>query len=165
MAISRLNHAVLYVRDARQTARFYADVLGFDKASEFPGGVFMRAGGSVNDHDIAFFSIGSDAGSPTAGRSTVGLYHLAWEVSTLRELLEIRTRLVEVGSLAGESDHGVSKSLYAKDPDGLEFEVMWAVPVELLGDGDAIGVARLDWDETLARFGLDLASRVTVTTT
>ena len=31
-------------------------------------------------------------------------------------------------SLVGATDHGVSKSLYAKDPDGIEFEVMWQVP-------------------------------------
>ena len=31
-------------------------------------------------------------------------------------------------SLVGSSDHGVSLSLYAKDPDGLEFEVFWTVP-------------------------------------
>ena len=30
----------------------------------------------------------------------------------------------------GESDHRVSKSLYAKDPSGIEFEVMWRVPAE-----------------------------------
>ncbi len=40
----------------------------------------------------------------------------------------MRARLLQVGALVGESDHGVSKSLYAKDPDGIEFEVMWAVP-------------------------------------
>ena len=29
MAITRMNHAVLYVRDARRQQRFYRDVLGF----------------------------------------------------------------------------------------------------------------------------------------
>ena len=47
---------------------------------------------------------------------------------------EVRERLLESGALAGESDHGVNKSLYAKDPDGLEFEVMWLVPEEHWGD-------------------------------
>src|SRR5918995_1549896 len=40
----------------------------------------------------------------------------------------------EAGSLAGASDHGTTKSLYAKDPDGLEFEVAWVVPAALLDD-------------------------------
>ena len=29
MPIQRLNHAVLYVRDAQRSAAFYGDVLGF----------------------------------------------------------------------------------------------------------------------------------------
>ncbi len=159
MAVSRLNHAVLYVKDAERTAAFYADQLGFVVANSFPGGVFMRvAEDSPNDHDIAFFSVGEGAGPPAAGRSSVGLYHLAWEVPTLRELVELRTRLLEVGALAGESDHGVSKSLYCKDPDGIEFELMWAVPADLLGSDDAVTTRQLDWNATIERFGLDTVS-------
>jgi catechol-2,3-dioxygenase len=43
-------------------------------------------------------------------------------------LAAIKASLAGAGSLAGESDHGASKSLYAQDPDGIEFEVMWAMP-------------------------------------
>ena len=42
------------------------------------------------------------------------------------------TALPEAGALVGASDHGTTKSLYAKDPDGLEFEVCWVVPADLL---------------------------------
>ena len=69
---------------------------------------------------------------PQAGR--VGLYHLAWQVDTITDLAEMRERLLRLGALVGESDHGVTKSLYAKDPDGNEFEVMWMVPREQWGD-------------------------------
>ncbi len=159
MAISRLNHAVLYVRDAEKTAAFYAELLGFEVSSAFPGGVFMKvAPDSPNDHDIAFFSVGQAAGPNMAGRASVGLYHLAWEVPTLRELLELRTRLLEAGALAGESDHGVSKSLYCRDPDGIEFELLWAVPVDQLTADDAVTTRALDWDAAIERFGLDTES-------
>lgn len=134
--ITGMNHAVLYVRDAKQQQRFYADVLGFETMIEHPDGafVFMRAPGSVNHHDIAFFSIGGQASDSGAGRTSVGLYHLAWEVPTLDDLAQVRERLVAAGALVGASDHGVNKSLYARDPDGLEFEVMWLVPPEQWGD-------------------------------
>ena len=46
----------------------------------------FRAPGSTNDHDLGVFQVGSGAGPSGAGRSTVGLYHLAWEVDTLDEL-------------------------------------------------------------------------------
>src|SRR5207247_1301830 len=132
--ISRLNHAVLYVRDAEVSARFYAEALGFRRVASMPGAVFLQAPASTNDHDLGLFSIGAAAGPSEAGRQTVGLYHLAWEVDTLAELERIAGALAEVGALVGASDHGTTKSLYAKDPDGLEFEVAWVVPADLLDD-------------------------------
>lgn len=135
MSITGLNHAVLYVSDARSTQQFYANVLDFTTVIDHPTAayIFMRAPGSVNHHDIAFFSVGTDKQSSQAGLTTVGLYHLAWEVPTLEDLESVRAKLVNAGALVGQSDHGVNKSLYARDPDGLEFEVMWLVPIEHWG--------------------------------
>ncbi|HEU4842387.1 MAG TPA: VOC family protein [Ilumatobacteraceae bacterium] len=155
MPISTMNHAVLYVRDARRTEAFYADVLGFRTIIDQPDGayVFMRAPASRNHHDIAFFSVGAGAGASEAGRRTVGLYHLAWEVASLDELEEMRERLAAAGALVGASDHGANKSLYAVDPDGLEFEVMWLVPAEHWGAaGHEAIVAPLDIAAERARF-------------
>jgi catechol-2,3-dioxygenase len=144
MAITGMNHAVLYVRDARRNAAFYRDVLGFTTVIEHPDGkfAFLRAPASDNHHDIAFFSIGEQAGASTAGRGTVGLYHVAWEVPSLEDLEAVRLRLVDAGALVGASDHGANKSLYAKDPDGLEFEVMWLVPPELWGEEEHEAIVR-----------------------
>src|SRR3954466_5889723 len=103
MPVQRLNHAVLYVRDVAKSLAFYRDVLGFRVKVEIPGrAVFLQAEGSTNDHDLGLFAIGSAAGASEAGRSTVGLYHLAWEVDTLAELSRIRDALLVVGALAGE---------------------------------------------------------------
>jgi catechol-2,3-dioxygenase len=144
MPITGLNHAVLYVRDARRTADFYREVLDFHVVIEDEHGTyrFLRAPHSANHHDIAFFSIGADAAPSSAGRGAVGLYHLAWEVATLDELAEARRALEAAGALVGTSDHGVSKSLYAVDPDGLEFEVMWLVPQGLWGEDETKAIVR-----------------------
>jgi catechol-2,3-dioxygenase len=154
--ITGMNHAVLYVRDARRQRDFYADLLGFSTVIEGPEGafVFMRAPASVNHHDIAFFSVGVDAGPSVAGRGTVGMYHLAWEVSTLDELAEVQQKLASAGALVGASDHGANKSLYAKDPDGLEFEVMWLVPPDQWGaEANEAIVRPLDLGGEIERFG------------
>ncbi|MDQ1404315.1 MAG: hypothetical protein QOG03_2631 [Actinomycetota bacterium] len=136
MPISRMNHAVLYVRDAERTAAFYTDVLGFTRLDMggLKGAAFMRAPGSTNDHDLGLFTIGAEVGDSTAGRTTVGLYHLAWEVDTLDELERLGQALSERGALVGASDHGTTKALYAHDPDGLEFELSWLVPAALIDD-------------------------------
>ena len=135
MPITRLNHAVLYVRDVARTKEFYENVLGFSTLIFMPGqAAFFRAPGSTNDHDLGTFQIGSGAGPSTAGRATVGLYHLAWEVDTLGELARLATVLTDRGALVGASDHVTTKSLYAHDPDGLEFEVCWLLPADQITD-------------------------------
>ena len=154
MSIKGLNHAVLYVRDSNRHREFYEDVLGFttviDTAGQF---AFMRAPASDNHHDIAFFTIGAGVGPSEAGRSTVGMYHIAWEVNTLPELIEMHAKLSAAGVLVGASDHGANKSLYCKDPDGLEFEVMWLVPADRWGDEEHEAVIRpLDLQAEAARF-------------
>ena len=70
MAIKRMNHAVLYVRDAEKTYEFYRDVFGFRVVMELPGAKFLQAPDSENDHDLGLFSIGDGAGASTAGRSS-----------------------------------------------------------------------------------------------
>ena len=160
MPITRLNHAVLYVSDVERSVAFYRDVLGFTR---IPMGIdmpaaFLQAPGSTNDHDLGLFEIGTGPGRSQAGRSTVGLYHLAWEVDTLAALEETAAALQDAGALTGASDHGTTKSLYGADPDGIEFEIAWIVPADLLDD-DALAarsrIGRLDMEREKARYGAD----------
>jgi catechol-2,3-dioxygenase len=160
MGVHRLNHAVLYVRDITRSVAFYTDVMGFRLINMLPegfrGAAFLQAPGSTNDHDLGLFEIGAAAGASTAGRSTVGLYHLAWELDTLAELEAMAGRLAEAGALVGSSDHGTTKSLYGKDPDGLEFEVVWLVPADRLDDAAREARKRilpLDLAREKARYG------------
>jgi catechol-2,3-dioxygenase len=153
MAVRRLNHAVLYVTDLAQVVEFYSYALGFEVRTEIPGrAAFLRAPESANDHDLGLFEVGHAA---RPENPHVGLYHLAWEVGTLPELGEIRARLAERRALLGASDHRVSKSLYAKDPSGIEFEVMWRVPAEDWEQEMQAGemTAPLDLERELARWG------------
>ncbi|GAA2503183.1 VOC family protein [Streptomyces thermolineatus] len=158
MPVRRLNHAVLYVRDASRSAAFYGEVFDFKVDMEIPGrAVFLSAADTLNDHDLGLFTVGE--GAPAQPRGGVGLYHLAWEVGTLRELHEIAGRLQKAGALAGASDHLVSKSLYGKDPDGIEFEVMWRVPREdWPKEEGAAAVLPLDLQAALDTWGPDLAT-------
>ena len=150
--IKRLNHAVLYVRDAARAAAFYQDVLGFAVYQHMGDrAYFLRTNATTdNNHDLGLFSIGPDAPEPTRGER-VGLYHLAWEVETLPELAQVRDALVKANALVGVNDHGASLSLYAQDPDGNEFEVMWQVPAE---EWDTRKGGRLDIEGEIKQRGL-----------
>ena len=162
MSVKGMNLAVLYVRDARVHKDFYSRVLGFttnieDKSGQF---VFMRAPSSNNHHDVAFFSIGRDASPSSAVQKSVCLYHIAWEVETLSELEEMKNALEKEGCLVGASDHGVNKSLYGVDPDGLEFEVMWLVPEKFWGDAETAAIIEpLNLSGEIEKFGRELKGR------
>jgi catechol-2,3-dioxygenase len=77
------------------------------------------------------------------------MYHAAWEVATIQDLAKARQALQRAGSLAGESDHGNSLSLYAKDPDGNELEVFWMLPRDEW-EQRGFGTRRLDLAGELA---------------
>jgi catechol-2,3-dioxygenase len=151
--VERLNHAVLFVRDVGRSVDFYRRAFGFEVVDEMPGrAAFLRAAGSDNHHDLGLFAVGPDAPRPPAG--AVGLYHLAWQVPSIHDLAAARRTLEALGALAGQSDHGATKSLYGHDPDGHEFEVMWMVPRAQWGDYEhSAPVAPLDLEAEVARHG------------
>ncbi len=105
----------------------------------FAGAAFLQAPDSTNDHDLGLFELGPAAGPSPAGRTSVGLYHLAWEVDTLETLERTAPRAGQGRRAGRHSDHGTTKSLYGKDPDGLEFEVVWIVPADQQTDDAARG--------------------------
>jgi catechol-2,3-dioxygenase len=156
MPITRLNHAVLFVRDVERSVAFYQDALGFRTVNSMPGAAFLQAPASTNDHDLGLFEVGSAAAASLAGRGSVGLYHLAWEVDTLDELERIARVLTDLGALHGASDHSTTKALYAKDPDGIEFEVSWLLPADLIDEETLRGrstIAPLDLAKEKERYG------------
>jgi catechol-2,3-dioxygenase len=136
------------VADVERSRRFYEDVLGFVTAHERPGSaVFLRIPGAGNDHDLGLFA---QPGIQPPDQTVARMYHSAWEVGELSDLARAAVRLSSAGALVGASDHGTSLSLYAKDPDGLEFEVFWAVPDALSG----LQTKALDLPGELARRGI-----------
>jgi catechol-2,3-dioxygenase len=154
MPITRLNHAVLFVRDVDRAAAFYRDAFGFDEIERPPGmrAAFMRSAAGGNHHDLGLFEVGPAAAKPPHG--SIGLYHMAWQIDTIEGLAEMAKSLRELGALTGASDHGVSKSLYGRDPDGNEFEVLWQVATEAGGEyAEQATVLALDLEAEVARWG------------
>ncbi|MFC8501150.1 VOC family protein [Pedococcus sp. NPDC057267] len=140
----RLNHAVLFVSDLDRSLDFYRQAFGMQVVAQEPraNAAFLRLPRSGNHHDLGLFGVGPQ---PPRPRGALGLYHLAWQVDTVDELVEARSTLLRLGALTGESSHGATKSLYGQDPDGNEFEVMWMLPRASWGEFEhAAPVERLD---------------------
>ncbi len=148
IGLKRLQHLVLWVSDVERSARFYCDLLGFEVKHRYPGAVFLKIPGTPDDHHLGLFG---QAGVRPPDERVARMYHAAWEVGELTDLVRARRRLLEAGALVGASDHGASLSLYAKDPDGLELEIFWTVP-----DGTPAGTRPLHLEAELARRGIPL---------
>ena len=158
----RLNHAVLYVADLERSIDFYQQAFDMQVMAREPraNAAFLRLPRSGNHHDLGLFGVG--AGAPAKRPGGIGLYHLAWQVDTIDELVEARHVLANTGALGGESSHGATKSLYGADPDGNEFEIMWMLPRDAWGEHEnAAPIERLDLAAELRRWsGVGTAGRL-----
>jgi len=146
MGLKRLQHLVLWVSNVERSVRFYCDVVGFEVQRRYPNAAFLKIPGTADDHNLGLFE---QSGVPRPDERVARMYHSAWEVDELTDLALARRRLLDAGALVGSSNHGVSLSLYAKDPDGLEFEIFWTVP-----GGVSARTTELDLEGELARRGL-----------
>ena len=123
--------------NVERSTKFYCDVLGLEISRGRPGMVFLKIPGNPDDHDLGLFE---QPGALPPDERTARMYHMAWEVAELPDLARAQKKLAEVGSLVGGSNHGTSLSLYAKDPDGLEFEVYWTIPGGVSGRRTALDI-------------------------
>ena len=144
IGLKRLQHLVLWVSNVDRSVRFYQDVVGLEVKRKYPNAAFMKIPGSEDDHNLGLFE---QTGIPRPDERVARMYHSAWEVGEITDLASARLRLAEAGALVGQSDHGVSLSLYAKDPDGLEFEIFWTVP-----GGESVGTRALNLEAEVARW-------------
>ena len=118
----RIGHVHLKVADLERALAFYCGVLGFDLKQRYgPDAAFVAAG--EYHHHIGLNVWESRGGSPPPPGAT-GLYHVAILYPSRPALADALRRLRAAGiALEGASDHGVSESLYLRDPDGNGIEL------------------------------------------
>jgi catechol 2,3-dioxygenase len=149
----RIGHVHLKVADLQKALRFYSGVLGLEVTQRYgDGAVFLSAGGY--HHHIALNTWESLGGSsPPAG--TTGLYHTAILYPTRPALAGALRRVLAARiPLEGAADHGVSESIYLRDPDDNGVELYCDKPREVwprTPDGQlAMFTRRLDLNELLS---------------
>ncbi|MEO7650508.1 MAG: VOC family protein [Bryobacteraceae bacterium] len=126
---ARIGHVHLKVADLNRALAFYHGVLGFEVMQRLgDSAAFLSAGGY--HHHIALNTWESLGGPPPPPGST-GLYHTAIVYPTREALAGALRRLVKAGvRIDGASDHGVSESLYLRDPDGNGVELYCDRPAD-----------------------------------
>ena len=115
--------------------------------------MFLSAGGY---HHIGLNTWESLGGSPPP-TGTTGLYHSAIVYPTRVDLAEAVHRVLSAGiALDGAANHGVSESVYLRDPDQNGVELYWDKPEAMwprTQDGKlAMYTRALDLQEVLEQF-------------
>ena len=139
MPIQRVGHVVIKMRDLDAAKRFYRDILGMKITDEREGfGVFFRF--QDYHHDIAVFKVGDDAESPQ--KNQVGLAHIALIADSFDTVKAMYQRLkAHDVPIVRTVDHGITKSVYFKDPEGNELEIYCEVPERPWQEQETIIVA------------------------
>src|ERR1700737_927509 len=125
-----IGHVHLKVADLERALSFYAGVLGLEVTQRLgDSAAFLSAGGY--HHHVALNTWESLGGPPPPSGAT-GLYHSAVVYPTRAALAAaVRSVLAARIPLEGAADHGVSESIYLRDPDGNGVELYCDWPREL----------------------------------
>jgi len=128
MALKKLGHVVLKVRDLERSEAFYTTVMGLSVTGRLPGRmVFFAIPGNDDSHDLALWKVGPDAAGPAPKQ--VGLFHVAWQVERAEDLEPLYRHLLAHGvTVHGTTDHGANQSIYFEDPDGNMLEFTYERP-------------------------------------
>ena len=126
--IGKIGHVVLNVSDMAKSVQFYTQVLGFEISDVYPdsmvpgGMVFMRC--NPDHHGIAL------VGSLKQQSASTELNHVAFEVSSLDEVLRARDHLRQHGAqvdFEGRRRAGCQIAVEFRDPDGHRLEIYWGL--------------------------------------
>jgi catechol 2,3-dioxygenase len=140
----RIGHVVIKVRDIERSKKFYMDVLGLDLMMELPQiKMAFFASNRRDHHEIACVEVGADAAGNQPKQ--IGLVHIAFRLRDEDHLKaaykEFKEKNVPINFTV---DHGVTKSIYFRDPDGNQLEVYCDNPRDYARQKAAEGYGGMD---------------------
>ncbi|WP_020180423.1 VOC family protein [Methylopila sp. M107] len=144
IAVSKLGHIGLTVRDIDRTVEFYTHYLGMRLTEKFEyppekigHGVAVAAGAFIRcdttHHELSIFRMREDVLSqdaPDAPRYGFGLHHIAFELATPDDIKALYTRMRDGGVdivNSRKGGPGNQPRFYARDPDGNLLEFYWGI--------------------------------------
>ena len=121
MQLEGIDHVALGVRDIEQSAKWYIEVLGFERLY---GGAWNGVPTFVGKGNtgLALFPASSNKKSAPSGHRDLRILHLAFRAN--RENFLAAQRELQKREIKFEfQDHEISHSIYFRDPDGHQLEI------------------------------------------
>jgi len=121
MQLEGIDHVALGVRDIERSVKWYIEVLGFERLHEgmWEGVPTFIGKGNTG---IALFPANPNAKSTSSSHRELRMLHLAFRAN--RENFVAAQRELEKRGIGFEfQDHGISHSVYFRDPDGHQLEI------------------------------------------
>lgn len=140
---SGLNHLVINVRNIEETHRFWTEKLGFTQVGTFDrpdprGARQMRfysgdhGGGRLNHHDVAFMEVPGLPAPSADGTLVSAIGHIALALPDREAWLNQLAFLQRSGvPFERRVEHGMTHSLYIRDPNGYTVELLYEMPREV----------------------------------
>jgi len=116
-----IDHVALAVRDVGRSVEWYQRVLGLRRLYQEAWGDYPAVVG-VGGTALALFPIAGEAVPARPGRDVVTMRHLAFRVDAAN-FSKARKDLQDQGIELEFQDHGISQSIYFRDPDGYQIEI------------------------------------------
>lgn len=139
-----VNHIAILTADMERFIRFYQEAFGATVELDNPnhGGregermVIMSLGG---ESEFNVFEVPGNTQArvqtPMFGRGRID--HFGLNASSRETFEQVRERLMQLGATDGTiTDFGAKLSVFFRDPDGLEAEVLWNKDAATLAKGD-----------------------------
>jgi catechol 2,3-dioxygenase-like lactoylglutathione lyase family enzyme len=119
MQLEGIDHVAMGVRDIERSAKWYIDVLGFERLYEGVWGGMPTFVGKGNT-GLALFPASQETKAPD--RRDIRMLHLAFRANR-ENFLVAQRELGERGIKFEFQDHEISHSIYFRDPDGHALEI------------------------------------------
>jgi len=121
MELEGIDHVAIGVRDVERSAKWYIEVLGFERLYE---GVWDGVPTFVGKGDtgIALFPASPDAKPKPSTYREIRMLHLAFRADR-ENFLAAQRELNKRGIKFEFQDHEISHSIYFRDPDGHALEI------------------------------------------
>jgi catechol 2,3-dioxygenase-like lactoylglutathione lyase family enzyme len=121
MELEGIDHVAVGVREVERSAKWYIDVLGFERLHEgmWDGVPTFIGKGNTG---IALFPANPDAKSTRSTGRDLRMLHLAFRANR-KNFLSAQEELKRRGIKFEFQDHEISHSIYFRDPDGNQLEI------------------------------------------